>query len=93
MQSNTREGGRRGREEKEERQRTHLEIHARGQEKRKIQTRRDISTANATATRAEGVREILAAIARPKLGFIMTIQDMMANAVRIISHLCDLIKR
>ena len=91
MHSNTREGGRRGREEKEERQRTHLEIHARGQEKRKIQTRRDISTANATATRAEGVREILAAIGLLKLA--ATIQDMMANAVRIISHLCDLIKR
>ena len=67
MHSNTREGGRTGREEIEERQRTHLEIHARGQGKRKIQTRRDISTANVTATRAEGVREILAAIGLLKL--------------------------
>ncbi len=67
MHSNTREGGRRGREEKEERRETHLEIHARGQGKREIQTRRDISTANATATRVEEVREILAAIGLLKL--------------------------
>jgi hypothetical protein len=88
MHSNIREGGRRGREKKEERRETHLEIHSRGQGKREIkeekrethleihsrgqgkreiQTRRDISTANATATRVEEVREILAAIGLLKL--------------------------